>query len=870
MSSNSDQVVTTKGQRTTEVKNTQESVSLSVTKLDKQAENEGVRSSASIVTTKEPRTADLQRNQGVQPSTKLTKPVANDNSVKNFTSDSTTKNQMNTGIQNNSEVKTSAEPRKPVTKAGPINFAKAVTTKMQNTKEEEVENIWESVPKPKSSFPSGDKPKLYAEEEAPERSVLTTNYANLIPPPRVHVSTQKTEKESWDDDGQYLFVSSKLPTTARECYRWQICAKLVMSANENRNNSAHPSDLEQRNRPDMLRYVPGSGSLKPSGKKDVNGNIKEEKDQPALAESTQLEKEESTQKARSPWSNKAIDHQSGDPRPNAEWSESKQIPLKAVKSTSSDRIPAPLQNPILGKAYLSQNLKGPILSQISAKAMAPLQNNLQGFNPQGNSQKVEESTVQRAGAITAPLTAGGACSLSHVKGKEEQGSAVPSALTVINKNTNDYWNVSNITRKSVQVKKEIEVKKSPDSLLSHDTQDKSSVQSRETTKPLKQSEEKTESLIASLQRKSYQMTTSSSGSSGALHDYWAIPTKQPIKTEKPNSPPEFFISPEKVVSEQTSAAVGAASDSTVPSLLPFVQNKEKQTSAMSDKIVPKQESWEDVISAPIISKEAKNTNQPKTEKSKVQTVQDGAESDEKVLQPPPKKMSNMFKKMAKFGIIPNPIKKEKTSESSPTSLLTSEAEGSPKPSKTFAETVKTEDKDVESLSQAKKTEVEELESLGLNFDKMSLGDNTVSSPTQEMSQSLKDNRAVSSDSRSSSINRQDSAVLKSWKSQDTSLAQTSHSKDKEDWGSELIILPSKSGLPTQTNADAENFFKEKMRTVKKDRVKHRLPVLKSLTKHVEDSKTYQTSATKLPESLVTKKGQTRTVQALIQHALKEN
>ncbi|XP_062596031.1 kinesin-related protein 4-like [Saccostrea cucullata] len=884
MSSNSDQVSTTKGQRTTEVKKNQE---VPVTKLDKQASNQGVKGSATIVTTKDPRPTDLQKNQGVQPSTKLTKPVANDSSGKNFTSGSATKNQMTTGIQNNNEVKTSTEPSKPVAKAGPISFAKAVTTKMQNSKKE-VENIWESVPnkKPKSSFLSGDRPKLYTEEEAPERPVLTTNYANLIPPPRVHISPQKTEKESWDDDGQYLYVSSKLPTTARECYRWQTSAKVVMSANENRNNSAHPSALEQesktlpckenssiekkndvklnqtdlkRNRPDMPRYVPGSGSLKPSGKKDVNGNIKEEKDQPALAESTQLEKEESTQKARNPWSNKAIDHQSGDPRPNAEWSESKQFPLKAIKSTSSDRIPAPLQNPILGKAFLSQNLKEPILSQISAKAMAPLQNNLQGSNLQGNSQKMEESTGQRAGAMTAPLTAGGACTLSHVKVKEELGPSLPATLTVNYQNIDDYWNVSNITRKTEQIKKEAEVKKSPDSLSSlHGTQDKSSIQSRETTKPLNQSEEKTESLIASLQRKAYQMTTSSRGSSGAVRDDWAIPTKQPIKTEKPNSPSEFFISPEKVVSEQTSAAVGAASHYTVPPVLPFVQNKEKQTTAMSDKIVPKQESWEDEISAPIISKEAKNSNLPKTEKIKVQTVQDGAESDEKVLQLPPKKMSSMFNKMAKFGISPNPIKKEKTSESSPTSLPTSDAEGSQepkperpgyrqrpmklvsKPSKTFADTVKTEDKAEES-PQAKKTEVEELDSLGLNFDKMSLVDNTLSSPTQEMSQSLKDNGVVSSDSRPPVVNVQDSVAPKRQKPQDASLAQTTSSKDKEDWESELITLPTKSGPPTRSNAAAENFFKEKMRTVKKDSFEHRLPVLKSLTKHEEDLKNYQTS-----------------------------
>ncbi|XP_062596030.1 uncharacterized protein LOC134257428 [Saccostrea cucullata] len=394
---------------------------------------------------------------------------------------------MNTGIQNNSEVKTSAEPRKPVTKSGPINFAKAVTTKMQNTKEEEVENIWESVPKkkPKNSFPFGDRPKLYKEEEVPERPVLTTNYANLIPPPGVHASPQKTEKESWDDDEQYLYVSSKLPTAARECYRWKTSAKVVMSANENRNNSAHPSALEQesktlsckehsssvedgkkndvklnqtdlqRNRPDMPRFVPGSGSLKLSGKKDVNGNIKEEKDQPEPKRLETL----------------------GPIRPLIINLVIQDLTLSAPKPWHPYRI------------IFKVSIPRVILRRLRSQQFRELEQLLN------------------------------------------------------NQNTNDYWNVTNITRKSVQVEKEVEVKKSPDSLSSlHGTQDKSSIQSRETTKPLNQSEEKTESLIASLQRKAYQMTTSSSGSSGAVHDYWAIPTKQPIKTENPNSPSEFFIS----------------------------------------------------------------------------------------------------------------------------------------------------------------------------------------------------------------------------------------------------------------------------------------------------------------------------------------
>ena len=94
------------------------------------------------------------------------------------------------------------------------------------------ENIWD-VPASKTvkaPLP-GEQSRSPDKEETPKRPVLTTNFANLIPPPRVQVPRQAVSgKESWDDDGQFLCVSDQLPTTARDCSRWQTNARILVSA----------------------------------------------------------------------------------------------------------------------------------------------------------------------------------------------------------------------------------------------------------------------------------------------------------------------------------------------------------------------------------------------------------------------------------------------------------------------------------------------------------------------------------------------------------------------------------------------------------------------------------------------------------------
>ncbi|XP_056022418.1 uncharacterized protein LOC125649643 [Ostrea edulis] len=720
------------------------------------------------------------------------------------------KNFIPVQLKEKQEVKSMPGSRKVVDSGGQKktanSFAEVAKTSQQKNKNttEKLENIWKPNDVMNKNHPLSGHVKLSEENETCRSRVLTRNYGNLVPPPKLHIPLKSTEEEeSWDDDGEYLWVSSKLPTTARDCLRWKTNAKRIMSEKEKSNGSKNPAACALVNESKCAMKKERSSSIKRDGNhmdtkqsvlkkeglhmstvdsgnnpisveqkkaNDFYGSTRAENiGKPATSEHKDPLRNIDVEIKRHPWSNVIIGHQTGQPRPKAEvvWSDDNQTdqPIPSIKISISEQG--------VGKTSVNQNLKKEMSSPIS---------------------------------------------LAESSSSEQQVA-------------DDFWNVSiKSTKKSKQARKAQKV-------------------------PLLSS---VDIIQSSLQQRAYQDMSSEIRTPDAVSDYWSVPSRKESNVKQEGSPSQIYISPENLTSQiekQQTSVGGPAAVTTLPPVLSFVENKAEQT---TKSIVPEGESWDDEIST--VAKEVSKDSIPR--KTDSNEVPPGGKSD--VTQPPSKKVSSMFNKMTKFGINPNPIKKEMSSEASSSSLTPAthrDQEPIPqkpayrrRPMKSVTKALKAPTESLPIKDKVPEGSVAAVEIVDSKVQLTKDQDNSLSSSingttnslTQEKLQKPEDNEIfIGSSDPMPSINRQNSGNQRKENAQVQlenfifpQKKQTTHITEKEDWECELTPLPCNPNPPAQSTVEAENIFKEKLRNVRKDLVEHRLPVLKNLTKRVENSVDY--------------------------------
>ena len=202
----------------------------------------------------------------------------------------------------------------------------------------------------------------------------------------------------------------------------------------------------------------------------------------------------------------------------------------------------------------------------------------------------------------------------------------------------------------------------------------------------------------------------------------------------------------------------------------------------------------------------------------------------------------MLNKMAKFGINPNPIKKEKADEGKLVKPISQESQQKrpgyrQRPMKTFAKSIKTltDPLSPESVKSEREGESELIQHMPtpVMVNNASTTSNREKSVVSEESSTKSGEIGTAfGESRKNSTlpvsSRADRSQGNSASQTEAVVNQTTDRAMTEDWESELISIPA----PPSTT-EAENFFKEKIRSVRNEPVDHRLPVLKNLTKPVE-------------------------------------
>lgn len=740
----------------------------------------------------------------------------------------------------------------------------------------------------KETIPSKNWISSSKKEETAPRPVLNTNYANTIPPPQ-----QMVKEESWDDDGDFLYVSNKLPTTARECLRWQNNAKIVMSASGesqiNTNNSAHNSARQQGSKLSVNKTITctvdenhndittSTTSLmdskdsklksdsggKQNNTRDYGENISEAVKSERYRQSgdRDLKRSETVESGknqceavksrrysqtdqgdpspRNPWTNVVIEHQTVDPRPNAEtiWSDNKQ---KTDKSLHSTQIPTSTHtsrsNPAFCQTPAGQNLdENKTFTPTASQSMFM-------FKP-------GDFNAQSTG-IGKPMLA----NKRKVGVHDPQSTGVEISQPFNQNNPHDFWNIS--------------VKDSDNTAQNGKTQQSSMDKVCDESEEKAHREEKARRLIANIQQKTYQ--TPSEGSR-VSHDYWDLTNDISTKAQTEHSP-EIFVSPENLNPEKEKLAhletgSGASTVKTQTPVLSFVQNYDEQATLGPENVLKgeilKEERSNTACNLPTSSADLLHSN------NSLETTQRDAvlQNDGKTETVPQKKVSNMLNKLAKLGLNPNPIKKEKNGEnpslskpSTPANQKSQRPGYRRRPMKTVTKspTNPTDALPAENWETATKTQndgisgSEDWES-ALNQDQPipSVMNAMFSSSSTENSETSEGNWKKSQPSSMSSD-------VVSQRNQNSSRScqnvvdQTRQQPMVEDWESELITLPPDSNTlaaPTcSSTTEAKNFFKEIMKNVKKDAMKPRLPVLKHLTTQKESpldgsSKTDQSLAT---------------------------
>lgn len=544
---------------------------------------------------------------------------------------------------------------------------------------------------------------------------------------------------------------------------------------------------------------------------------------------------------RNPWTNVVIEHQTVDPRPNAEtvWSDNKQ---KTEKPHYSAQIPPSSHTSRSNQAF----------------CQIPAGQNLdenKTFTPTAS----QSMLMFKPGDFNAQSTGIGKQMTTNEREVGVQNSWPQSTCVEISQpfsqNPHDFWNISVKNSDNTPAQNG---KAQPSSMdrVCDESEEKAS------------HEEKARRLIASLQQKTYQTP---SGGSRVSHDYWDLTNDISIKAQTEHSP-EIFVSPENVNPEKEKLAhvetgSGASTVKTKTPVLSFVQNYDEQATLGPENVLKgeilKEERSNTACNLPTSSSDLLHSN------DSLETTQRAAvlQNDEKTETVPQKKVSNMLNKLAKLGLNPNPIKKEKNGEnpslskpSTPANQKSQRPGYRRRPMKTVAKspTNPTDTLPTENWETAAKTRndgisgSEDRES-ALNQDQVipSVMNAMFSSSSKENSETSEGNWKKSQPSSISSdvgSRRNQNSSL----SHQTVVDQTRQQPMVEDWESELITLPPDSNtLPAPTcpaTTEAKNFFKEIMKSVKKDAMKPRLPVLKHLTTQEESppdgsSKTDQSPTT---------------------------